>query len=509
MPVSPPPRAESTLPRRGGDLVSRSLATGRLGVPGVVIFVLSAATPLTVAAGVVTTGLAATGLVGIPIAFVAVGLMLGAFAVGYTAMSTHLTHAGALYAYIARGLGRPIGVGAAWLALVAYLCLAVGLYGGVGAAGVPLLEQWAHLSPPWWALALVAWALTAAMGVARVDLSSRLLAVLLVAEVSLIVLYTVANLARPAPGLTPDEAVASLRLGQLLEPGAGALLVIAVLGFIGFEATVVFSEEARDRRRTVPLATFAAIAITCLLYAMASWGVILAAGPDQVVDQARELGPELFFNLASARIGSLVADVGHVLFLTSIVAALVSFHATLARYAFALGREQVLSSWLGRTSVRTGAPIAASLLQSAIGLAVIVIHAVVGWDPLTQLFFLFGAAGGYGVLILLTLCSIAILRFFFANRQGHSRWTAFAAPCAATVLLGVTMVLATANLPTLLGVATGDPLVQVLPAVAIGALALGTCWGLILRARRPQAYAAVGLGDVAAIPTASSSGAWS
>ncbi len=46
----------------GYSPVTDALAANRLGVPSVVFFVMSAATPLTVVAGVVTTGFAATGL---------------------------------------------------------------------------------------------------------------------------------------------------------------------------------------------------------------------------------------------------------------------------------------------------------------------------------------------------------------------------------------------------------------------------------------------------------------
>ena len=106
--------------RLGADSVSRTLAHNRLGVPAVVFFVISAATPLTVVAGVITTGFAVTGIIGLPIAFVAMALLLALFSVGYVAMSRHITNAGAFYTYVTHGLGRPAGVGAAWMALFAY-----------------------------------------------------------------------------------------------------------------------------------------------------------------------------------------------------------------------------------------------------------------------------------------------------------------------------------------------------------------------------------------------------
>ena len=49
--------------------VSTTLAADRLGVPAVVFFVMSAATPLTVVAGVVTLAYAITGSLGLPLAF--------------------------------------------------------------------------------------------------------------------------------------------------------------------------------------------------------------------------------------------------------------------------------------------------------------------------------------------------------------------------------------------------------------------------------------------------------
>ena len=128
--------------RLGADSVSRTLAHNRLGVPAVVFFVISAATPLTVVAGVITTGFAVTGIIGLPIAFVAMALLLALFSVGYVAMSRHITNAGAFYTYVTHGLGRPAGVGAAWMALFAYNALQVGLYGIIGAAAAPLFADW-------------------------------------------------------------------------------------------------------------------------------------------------------------------------------------------------------------------------------------------------------------------------------------------------------------------------------------------------------------------------------
>lgn len=480
--------------RARSDVVARTLARNRLGVPAVVFFVMSAAAPLTVVAGVVTTGFAVTGVTGIPLAFLAVGVVLAVFSVGYVAMARQVANAGAFYAYVTHGLGRPLGVGAAWVAVLAYNALQVGLYGAIGAAAIPLFEQWFGLTVAWWIVAVAAWLLVAVLGVLRVDINGTVLAVLLLAEIAVIVVFDVADLIHPAGGSLSFDTLAP---GNLAEPGVGAILALAVLGFVGFESAVVFSEESKDPRRTVRVATYASVVLIAGLYALSSWAMTVAVGPERIVAVSREQGPEVVFTLAATHLGGLAADIGHVLFLTSLIAAMISFHNTTARYTFALGREGVLPARLGNTS-RTGAPTTGSLVQSLFGLTVIVVYAVAGWDPLVQLFFWAGTGGGYGVLLLTALTSIAVIVYFAGHHTADNVWQRRIAPVLAAVALLVVAWLATANVDTLLGVA-GDAAIRfAIPAVYGTALLLGVGWALILRRSRPQVYARIGMGAKAA-----------
>lgn len=495
-----PPASSAQRSRRDAaatNLAPGGLAGGRLGAPGLMFFAMTAGTPLTVVAGVVTTGFAVTGVTGLPIAFVLIGLVLGVFAVGYLAMARHIRNAGALYAYISQGLSRPLGVGASWLALISYNLLQVGLYGAIGAASAPLTEKFLHFSPSWAVFAGLAWALTAGLGMLKVDLNGKVLAVLLVAEIAVIIVYSLADIASPATG---DLSAATLSPDSLFDSGAGPLLALAVLGFIGFESTVVFAEESREPRRTVPRATYACIAITAALYTLSSWAMSLGTGPEQIVADSRTSGTDLIFNLAADRIGQASADIGHILFAGSIVAALISFHNTTARYAFALGRERVLPAAFGRTSNRTGAPIVASLAQSCLALIVIIIYTVAGWDPLVQLFYWGGTIGGIGVLTLLAMTSFAVIGFFArtdrstVNTEPESGWATRIAPAVAGVLLCLTLFLALKNLPTLLGVPTDHPLIRIVPVGIVVTVVLGVLWAGFLRIRRPAVYRLIGMG---------------
>jgi amino acid transporter len=469
--------------------ITQALAGDRLGLPAVLFFVMSAAAPLTVVAGVLTTAYAVTGNVGLPSAFIVVGVVLTLFSVGYVTMSRHLPHAGAFYAYVSHGVGRTFGVGAAWVALFAYNLLQVGLYGAVGVASAPLVQDWIGITLPWWVFALIAWAMVAVLGVFRVDINGQVLAVLLVIEVALILVYDVSYLAHPAHGL--DFALFSPT--ELFKPGVGAILAIAVLGFVGFESAVVFTEESRNPRRTVPLATYVSVVVIAAVYGLSSWAMAVSVGADKIAEAAQKQGPEVLFTLADAQMGTPVAMLGRLLFVTSLIAAMISFHNTIARYGFALGRERVMPELFGGTS-SSGAPRAGSMAQSVIALIVILVYAVTGLDPLVQLFYTAGTSGALGILLLLGGACIAVLLFFARNRRGESLWHTVVAPVLAMLGIGGILVLVLANFATLLGVPESSPLRWGIPAsfVVVGLAGIG--YGLMLKIRRPQVYASIGLG---------------
>ena len=131
MPASPP-----LTPTRS---VSYALARNRLGPFAIGAAIASSVAPLTVVALVISTAVAVTGLLGFPIAVIVVAAILLLFAVGYLAMARHIPNAGAFYAYVAHGLGRPLGVGTSWFALATYISFQMCCYGGFGALAAPLV----------------------------------------------------------------------------------------------------------------------------------------------------------------------------------------------------------------------------------------------------------------------------------------------------------------------------------------------------------------------------------
>lgn len=480
-------------PRTPASNVSLALARSRLGVWPVVFIVMAAAAPLTVVAGGATTGYAVTGVTGIPIAYLAVAVALGLFSVGYVAMSRRVVNSGAFYTYVSRGLGKVSGVGASFVAVAAYNTMQIGLYGGFGAVLAARLEDWLGWSVPWAMCAFAGWAVVAVLGVRRIDLNGRVLAVILLVEIAVAVVFAVVQLAHPADGRVTFDTLAP---SNLIGAGIGAALVTAVAGFVGFEGTAVFSEESKDPQRTVAKATYRALAIIGLLYAACAWAMSVATGPDRIVEAAKADGTELIFNLVAPYMGSFVVGLGHLLFVTSLFAALLAFHNTVARYLFALGRERVLPPVLGRTSTRTRAPKVGSIVQSGLAAIVLAVYAAMGWDPIVHLFFWLTVVGGLGVLILMAATSVAVIAYFArpANRDGISGWRWLIAPALASAALLWILWATIDQFHTLLGVEATNPLRWIFPGAFAVAAVLGVLWALVLRAAKPDVYAGIGRG---------------
>jgi len=259
---------------------------------------------------------------------------------------------------------------------------------------------------------------------------------------------------------------------------------------VGFEQSPVLGEEAKHPKRTIPAATYTALAAIGVLYATAAWAMEVHAGRTHVVAVATNQGPGLLYGLSSS--GAL-AQAAQLLFITSLFAAALSYHNVTWRYMFALSREGVLPAALSRTS-RASIPRAASVTQSLSGLVVIGVFAAARWPAMTGLFFGGGAEGGLGVMFLLAVTSVAVIRYFRRYLSEERAWARLTAPALSAVLLAGAIGLAILHFGTLLGTGPGNPAAWLLPSAFAVAAVAGLGWGVFLRVRRPEVYATIGLG---------------
>ncbi|WP_081998212.1 APC family permease [Sinomonas humi] len=490
---SPRPGSKSTA---GGTPTVAHAKERRLGVASVTMMIIAASAPLTVLAGGVTTTFAVTGLLGVPLSYLILGAVLAIFAVGYAAMSRHVTNAGAFYAYVAQGISRPAGVGASLVALMSYNLMQVGIYGLFGFTVSSLLSSRFGLNVPWWIPVIICIAVVAVLGVNRVDLSAKVLGGLVALEFLVVIVYDVVSFAVAPEGVT----AAPLSPSSLFLPGVGAVLSFGIAAFMGFESAAIYSEEAKDPRRTIPRATYTAVAVIAVFYAVSSWAMAIGTGPSQLFDAAGKQGPDLVFTFLSGHVGQLIADIAQVLFCTSLFAALVSFHNAVARYFFSLGRERVIPAWLEATS-RHGAPKAGSLVQTGIAVVVTVGFAIAGngADPLYPVLTMFTwltNAGAMGLVLLMAIVSAAVIGFFRRRRHlAQGTWSAVVAPAIGAVALAVVFGLIVANFDVLLGQTESTPVSFILPALIIVPGVVGIFWALRLRRAKPALYQRIGHGE--------------
>ena len=465
-------------------LARRSVGPTSLWVLGV-----SASAPMTVLAGGVTSTYAATGVVGVPLSFLLLGAVLGVAAVGPAAMVRDTApHAATFTALLAHGLGRGAGVAGAAVALVSYNAIQIGLYGLLGATLATLLGG------PWWAWALAAWVLLAVAGVARLHANTRVIAAVLAAEIAVIGAVVLAAVLAPAE---PGASWEPVGWENLFTGGVGTVFALGVAAFVGFESVTAFGEETRDRR-SIARAMTAVLVFLSLLYTAASWALAVAVGPNRVADAARTQGAQLPVTVLRETAGPLVAGVGVVMVVLSVLGAMTAFHHVVARYLYALGREQVLPARLAGVARHDGVPVTGSLVQSGTALVVLLGTAVVGVVDPVGMFVALSTLAALGVISLMIAACAATLGYYrrpgLASKPLPSPWQRRHAPLLGGVALLAVLAVTLAQLSTTTGDTSGATQ-WVLPAVLAATAGAGAGWAAWLRRHRPAAWTAIGRGQ--------------
>ncbi|MFC9912736.1 APC family permease [Streptomyces sp. NPDC127197] len=471
-------------PKEGVPSATAGLRSGSLGTADIAFFVVSAAAPLTVMAGVAPLAIMLGGI-GAPVGYLLAGITLAVFAVGFTTMSRHVRSGGAFYAFVTRGLGRPVGIGAALLALVGYTGMEIGVYGLLGSATQDTVHALFGTDVPWLPISLAGLLLIGYGGYRSIEFGAKVLGVLLVAETGILVLLAGGVLVK---GGAHGLSAASLHPDHILIPGTAAVLAFAFAAFTGFESTVIYRREARDPERTVPRATYFAVGFLGLFYAFVVWIAIQAFGNDEVVRAAAEDPGGLFFTAITVYVGGWAADLMHVLIVTSVIASLLAFHNAINRYVLALAEEGLLPRRLGRIHPRHRSPYLAGMAQTVLGAVVVLAFWAAGADPYGQLLLWVNTPGMIGLLFLQLLTAIAVPCYFRRVSHREGILPTVVAPIAATVLLTTAIVLVVGHIDLFTGASATVNTILVVTAPLVFATGFPLAWWL--RRRRPTAYAA-------------------
>ncbi len=468
----------------GMAMLARRTLTGRaLGV-----FAASASAPLVVLSAAIPA-MSVGGYLGVPIAYVALGLILMTLASSYVSLAARMEHPAPFFAQISQGLGGMAGIAAAAVALFGYAAIQYSLYPLLGTTLAGLFGG------QWWAWAAGGGIVVAILGRVRGVEHSRVLAALLALQLLVVLAFIVVAFVQ-----APSIEFTSLTPRQLVLPGAGGVLVFVMASFVGAETPAAWGEEARGGV-LVRRATLGAIGFLALVYAIAAWAWVsytgtgaqtaevsqtalldpLAAGPFAVIDGGRGLGMLAQF-----------------LLVVSVITALSVFHAAGTRYVFGLAREGALPRSWARVSTGTGGgtPLAGSTVQMVGASLVLAAFAGSGADPMLTMFPWLSTIGAVAILLLLE--ASCVTGFVMAHR-GHpaaSDISSRVVPVIGALAGGVLILVMATNLNALLGFPPEAAARWAVLTLILAVVLLGVLWALGLRRGQPDVFAGLGRGLV-------------
>jgi amino acid transporter len=435
----------------------------------IVFFVIAAAAPLTGMLGIIPVAIRLGNGAGVPGAFVVAGVILLIFSVGYAAMSRQVVNAGAFYAYLARGLGQSFGVGGAFVAIASYTTMQVGVYALFGFFAALIVNPLVALHLPWFAYSAVAIALVQFLGMRKLDLNGLVLGLFITAEMGILLALSLSIVLH---GGGPEGFnLRPFAPREVFSGHPGIAIMFALASFVGFEATAIYGEESRNPKRTVPLATYAAVSIIMVFFAFTTWAIISSYGVDHVVAAAFADPGNFWFAKSDAYLGVIGTGIMRALLLSSIFACLLAFHNTITRYLYALGREGLLWGFLAGIHPRFQSPYKASYAQTGCAVAGVLGSVLTRADPLTVIFSWTSAFATIGIVGLQFLVSAAVIVFFRRSGLDKRVWTTMVAPVLGMSGLGYALYLLVVNLPALSG--SDDGFVRSFPWIMLAVMMVG------------------------------------
>jgi ethanolamine permease len=304
------------------------------------------------------------GTLGFLVTTIVVAIMYVAFIFSFTELTTAIPQAGGPFAYAHRAFGPVGGAIAGFATLIEFLfappaiALAIGAY---------LAVQFPGLDPK--AAAVGAYLLFVTLNVVGVRIAASFeLVVTLLAVGELLVFMGIVAPAFRWQAFAAGGWSGGSHFGLASIGGMFAAIPFAIWFFLAIEGVAMAAEEAREPRRTIPVAYISGI---LTLTALAFGVMILAggAGDWKMLANLNDPLPQAMKIVVGQTSGWL-----HMLVWLGLFGLVASFHGIIMGYArqiFALSRAGYLPAVLGRLHPRFRTPDVATIAGGAIGIAAI------------------------------------------------------------------------------------------------------------------------------------------
>jgi amino acid transporter len=438
--------------------------------------------------------------VGAPAAFLFAAIVLVVFSVGYVAMARKKTTAGGFYSYISHGLGREVGIGTGYGAVLAYSVFEASLCGGFAYfLNLKLAVYGINISWPWLALIMVV--IISLLAYFDIRLSSVVLGIGLISEIVVLLIFDVAMFAHghiPWAAINPVNAFKALPASPGVVGGAiGVGLFFAFWSWVGFEMAPNYGEESKDPKRNVPRALYISVIGLGIFYILTSWAPFAGYSSVHAAAKVAIGNPALYFiGPANAIAGHWVGSLLSFLIITGSFACGMAFHNTTARYAYSLGREGLLPRQLGKTHPRWHSPHIASISQSVIAALIVIGFALFTGsnNPASQAYLqLYGLMAVMGVIVILSvqaLVSISIVLYFRRHHEAEVHWwKTMIAPALAFISQGFVVFLLFDNFKL---ISSGYTYGKWLGPIDLLVVVAGIGFAFYLKNRKPAKYESAG-----------------
>lgn len=457
-----------------------------LSTPYIVFLIIAAAAPLASMIGNLPIAIARGSGAYAPVAFLLASFILLLFTVGFSFIAHRLVKTGAFYAYIAEGLGKPLGVGAAYCAVTAYSVFAFGLAAASGYFEAQIFKA-LGFGVSWSLCAALSILLTGWLNCRSMEASSKLLGLIIIVETAVLAAFDLCVILAKGWAAFP---LAVFARHAWLAPGLGVSLMTAFSCFVGFESAALYGKEAANPKRTIPLATSIAVLLIGGFYLATSWIAIGAVGVPSAQNVAIQQGGMFMLDLITQYEGQIGGDIAGILLCTSILATYIAIHAAAARYLHALADEGLFPRILARFDDVRNVPKAATLCLSAVTFICLGFIITSQAKPYAFIIPVLIGTGTAGIIALQATASIAIVAYALKHRAEAGFFVILASCCGA---IGLCVALATVCTNFSLLSNVQSRFVSWLPSLYLATFGGGVAYSLWLRCRRPLRYAALAL----------------